>query len=51
VLAYFPIGAVWALVDGRHQAIHDKLARTVVVRVPTPARGSPVAADRGTRAV
>lgn len=34
VLAYFPLGAAWALVDGRHQAIHDKLARTVVVRVP-----------------
>jgi len=33
VLAYFPIGAVWALVDGRHQAVHDKLARTAVVRI------------------
>jgi uncharacterized RDD family membrane protein YckC len=37
VLAYFPIGAVWALVDRRRQAIHDKLARTAVVRVPSPA--------------
>ena len=32
VLAYFPIGALWCLVDRRHQAVHDKLARTVVVR-------------------
>jgi uncharacterized RDD family membrane protein YckC len=35
VLAYFPIGAFWALVDRRHQAVHDKLARTAVVRVPS----------------
>jgi len=33
VLAYFPIGAVWCLVDRRRQALHDKLARTTVVRV------------------
>ncbi|MEV4641444.1 RDD family protein [Actinoplanes sp. NPDC049548] len=33
VLAYFPIGAVWVLVDRRHQGVHDKLARTAVVRV------------------
>jgi uncharacterized RDD family membrane protein YckC len=32
VLAYFPIVAAWCLVDRRHQGIHDKLARTVVVR-------------------
>ncbi|GIM95941.1 RDD family protein [Paractinoplanes toevensis] len=32
LLAYFPIGALWLLVDRRHQAIHDKLARTLVVR-------------------
>ncbi|GAA3351776.1 RDD family protein [Amorphoplanes nipponensis] len=38
VLAYFPIGAVWALVDRRHQAVHDKVARTAVVRVPPAAR-------------
>lgn len=37
VLAYFPIGALWALIDRRHQAVHDKLARTVVVRVPSTA--------------
>jgi len=36
VLAYFPLGAAWALVDRRHQAVHDKLARTVVIRVPSP---------------
>lgn len=35
VLAYFPIGAVWALVDRRHQAVHDKVARTTVIRVPS----------------
>ncbi|MFI7600366.1 RDD family protein [Actinoplanes sp. NPDC049681] len=33
VLAYFPLGAVWVLVDRRHQAVHDKLARTAVIRV------------------
>jgi uncharacterized RDD family membrane protein YckC len=32
ILGYFPIGSVWCLVDRRHQAVHDKLARTVVVR-------------------
>jgi uncharacterized RDD family membrane protein YckC len=37
VLAYFPIGALWALVDRRGQAVHDKLARTVVVRMPPAA--------------
>jgi uncharacterized RDD family membrane protein YckC len=31
-LAYFPIGALWGLVDRRHQGVHDKLARTEVVR-------------------
>ena len=34
ILGYFPIGSVWCLVDRRHQAVHDKLARTVVVRAP-----------------
>jgi uncharacterized RDD family membrane protein YckC len=38
VLAYFPVGAVWALVDRRHQAIHDKVARTAVLRAPSAAR-------------
>jgi uncharacterized RDD family membrane protein YckC len=37
VLAYFPLGALWTLVDRRHQAVHDKIARTVVVRALTPA--------------
>jgi uncharacterized RDD family membrane protein YckC len=37
VLAYFPIGALWLLVDRRHQGIHDKLARTAVVRAPSRA--------------
>jgi uncharacterized RDD family membrane protein YckC len=43
VLAYFPIGALWALVDRRHQAVHDKLARTAVVRVPSTATAHPPA--------
>jgi len=34
VLTAFPIGAIWALVDRRRQALHDKLARTTVVRMP-----------------
>jgi uncharacterized RDD family membrane protein YckC len=38
VLAYFPVGALWAVVDRRNQGIHDKLARTTVVRIePAPA--------------
>jgi len=37
VLAYLPIGSVWCLVDRRRQAVHDKLAGTVVVR-PSPGR-------------
>jgi uncharacterized RDD family membrane protein YckC len=37
VLAYFPIGALWFLVDSRHQGLHDKLARTAVVRLPNSA--------------
>ena len=47
VLAYFPIGALWSLIDRRHQAVHDKLARTTVVRVApasvhtTALRGGP----------
>jgi uncharacterized RDD family membrane protein YckC len=32
VLAVFPIGAAWCVVDRRRQAVHDKVARTVVVR-------------------
>jgi uncharacterized RDD family membrane protein YckC len=33
-LAVFPIGFLWCIVDRRHQAVHDKLARTLVIRVP-----------------
>ena len=43
VLAYFPIGALWVLVDRRHQGVHDKLARTVVIRLPSPATAARVA--------
>jgi uncharacterized RDD family membrane protein YckC len=32
LLAYFPIGSLWLLVDRRHRAIHDLVARTVVIR-------------------
>jgi uncharacterized RDD family membrane protein YckC len=32
VLGYLPVVALWMLVDRRHQGVHDKLARTVVVR-------------------
>jgi len=32
LLAYFPIGALWMLADRRHRAIHDLIARTVVIR-------------------
>jgi uncharacterized RDD family membrane protein YckC len=32
LLAYLPVGAVWSLVDRRRQGVHDKLARTIVVR-------------------
>ncbi|GAA0468471.1 hypothetical protein Ade02nite_79390 [Paractinoplanes deccanensis] len=32
LLAYFPIGAAWLLVDRRHRALHDLIARTAVVR-------------------
>ena len=44
VLAYFPIGAAWALVDRRHQAVHDKLAGTTVVRVTLPSAAPSVTA-------
>jgi uncharacterized RDD family membrane protein YckC len=33
-LAVFPVGFLWCVVDRRHQAVHDKLARTLVVRAP-----------------
>jgi uncharacterized RDD family membrane protein YckC len=31
--ARFPIGALWLLVDRRHRAVHDIIARTEVVRI------------------
>jgi uncharacterized RDD family membrane protein YckC len=37
-LAYFPIVAAWALVDRRRQGLHDKLARTEVVRATSTPR-------------
>jgi len=40
VLAYFPVGALWSLVDRRSQGVHDKLARTTVVRLGEPAVGA-----------
>jgi uncharacterized RDD family membrane protein YckC len=36
LLAYFPVGALWLVVDRRHQAVHDKVARTLVIRPMTP---------------
>ena len=36
LLACFPLGALWLLVDRRHQALHDKVARTVVIRAVRP---------------
>jgi uncharacterized RDD family membrane protein YckC len=47
VLAYFPIGAGWALVDRRHQAVHDKIARTAVIRVPAPRPARSTQVHRG----
>jgi uncharacterized RDD family membrane protein YckC len=33
-LTVFPVGFLWCVVDRRHQAVHDKLARTLVIRIP-----------------
>jgi uncharacterized RDD family membrane protein YckC len=41
VLAYLPIGALWSLVDRRGQALHDKLARTMVVATARPHAAPP----------
>jgi uncharacterized RDD family membrane protein YckC len=38
VLTFFPVGAVWSVVDRRRQAVHDKLARTTVVYADAGAR-------------
>ncbi|GAA2909896.1 hypothetical protein Acy02nite_89380 [Actinoplanes cyaneus] len=32
LLAYFPIGALWLIVDRRHQGLPDKIAMTAVIR-------------------
>jgi uncharacterized RDD family membrane protein YckC len=47
LLVYFPIGALWLVVDRRRQAVHDKVARTLVVRA-VPASPAPVAPQVGT---
>ena len=44
LLAYFPIGSLWLLVDRRHRAVHDLLARTLVVRADQR-RGPPGVRD------
>jgi uncharacterized RDD family membrane protein YckC len=33
LLICFPVGALWCVVDRHHQAVHDKIARTAVVRM------------------
>jgi uncharacterized RDD family membrane protein YckC len=32
-LSVFPVGFLWCVVDRRHQAVHDKLARSLVIRI------------------
>jgi uncharacterized RDD family membrane protein YckC len=39
LLAFLPVLALWLLVDRRRQGLHDKLARTSVVRTPLTPRG------------
>lgn len=36
LLAYFPIGALLLVVNRRHYALHDMIARTAVIRTPAP---------------
>jgi uncharacterized RDD family membrane protein YckC len=36
LLAFFPIGALWLLVDRRRQGLQDKVARTTVLRLSSP---------------
>jgi uncharacterized RDD family membrane protein YckC len=38
VATVFPPGFLWCIVDRRHPAVHDKLARTYVVRAEPPRR-------------
>jgi uncharacterized RDD family membrane protein YckC len=47
VLAYLPLVALWMLVDRRHQGLHDKLARTAVIRTITPAPTDAAQLTRG----
>jgi len=44
------IGYIWAAFDARKQGLHDKLCRTVVVRVGDPAHGAPQAPPEPDRA-
>ncbi|MEU4691475.1 RDD family protein [Actinoplanes sp. NPDC023714] len=39
LLAYFPIGALWLIVDRKYQGLPDKVARTTVIRVEPSGRG------------
>jgi uncharacterized RDD family membrane protein YckC len=48
VLAYLPIGALWAVVDRRGQALHDKVARTMVVATARPHAATASAAATAT---
>lgn len=36
LLAFFPIGSLWLLVDRRHQGVQDKVVRTLVIRDARP---------------
>jgi uncharacterized RDD family membrane protein YckC len=57
LLAYLPVVALWLLFDRRHQGLHDKLARTSVIRIPprgdeapgTPHGAPSSGADHGNR--
>ena len=46
LLVCFPIGALWLVVDRRHQAVHDKVARTIVIRPMVPDGAHEVAMPR-----
>ncbi|BBH67277.1 hypothetical protein ACTI_39620 [Actinoplanes sp. OR16] len=39
LLAYFPIGALWLVVNRRHQGLPDLVAGTTVIRVPVTPPG------------
>jgi uncharacterized RDD family membrane protein YckC len=41
------VGALWVLVDRRRQGLHDKLARTAVIRTVTPAPTDAAQLTRG----